>query len=146
MTDEIFRRKLIKLLKTSKIYYTNLSGQFSEYYTEDTKRKMINQKIEEIEWAKHLNNINAGLLVANNIPYIDNDFLLEAENNKLTKIIKTRTLSIDDDSTLEEIAEEISKMCNYEDFEDIERDSELYKLKQAQERGVKHTLNLLKNK
>ena len=146
MSDEIFRRKLINLLKKSKIYYINESGQFVEYYTEDNKKKLINQKIEEIEWVKNLNNINNGLLLTNNIPYIDNDLLVRNEEKKLDEIIKTRSLSINDNSTLEEISEEISKMCDYEEYENIDEDSKLYELKQAQERGIKYTLELLKRK
>lgn len=146
MSDEVFRKYLINLLKTSKLYYINMAGQYVEYYTEDNKKKELNKIIEDIEWTKHLNAINNALLIDNNIPIVDNKMVICDDEKRLDELNKTKTISINNNSTLEEIANEISKMCDYEDYEDIDEDSKLYELKLAQERGIKYTLEFLKRK
>jgi archaellum biogenesis ATPase FlaH len=146
MEDEIFRRRLIEILRTSKLYYVTLNGEYVEYYEEDNKKKRIDKILENIRWLRSISILSNSLIMEDNIPTVSEINILYEEEKKLSELNNIKTISINKNSSLEDIANEIKKMYDYEEYNYISEDTKIYELKQAKQNGVKYTLNYIRKK
>jgi len=146
MDEEIFRKYLIYLLKSSKLIYINSIGEPVTYYDLETKKnieKRITEKVSENRKTAIMCN---SLSFDEMLPKINYSLLYGEYEDELKMISNTKTMIINDDYSLEDIASLISRICEKEEYGYIDQDLKLYELKQANKGGLKGTLDYINKK
>ena len=153
MGDEELRQFLIHILKNYKVYYLEMSGRYQEYLEEEELFKKREEAFKRIEDSRNIRN-NEDYIFVNNycttetynveIPNINYQSIHFKNMKELRDILNIRPLRIKDDYSLEDIAKELSKVGDYEEFDSIYENSKLLELKYAMQKPLKERLNYLK--
>lgn len=129
--DENLRRYLIYMLKSNKIYYINKIGEYEQY----SDKERLQQEIEEIEnkisELKRLNITENSNIQKNRRPKVNYEFFIDQYKNYLEQLKDVKIIDISEDSSLNEISNEISKigLDNHEDYK-------LYQLRKIKQEGI----------
>lgn len=142
MSDEVFKKLLIYILKNYRIFYQDQMGRYEEYQNEESYNNEKNITIDKIKKYEHLKE-NSNYAYFNNygynqvtlynleISYLNYEVELVELKQKMEKLFNIKTFKLDDDYSLEEIANELSKIGS-EEYEDDEfENTNLNKLKNA---------------
>ena len=144
MDQETFRKYLIYLLKTSKLVYINSLGQTVIYYDKDIKTKTIENLTEEISKNRKASIMCNSLSFDERIPKINYNFILSDAENELKRMLNSKTMTVNEDYSLEDISNVIKSISDTEEYGYIDKDLKLYELKQAKKGGLKGTLDYIK--
>ena len=153
MSDEELRQLLIYMLKNYKVYYLEMSGRYQEYLDDEKLFKKREEAFKKIEDSRNIRN-NEDYIFVNNycttesynveIPNINYQSIHFKNMKELRDLLNIRPLRIKDDYSLEDIAKELSKVGDYEEFDSIYENSKLLELKYAMQKSSKERLNYLK--
>lgn len=153
MSDEELRQFLIYMLKNYKVYYLEMSGRLQEYLNADELSKKQEEAYNKVLNSKKLKNGDDYIFVNNygkvetyNLEIPNYNYKTVHFNNlkELQDVLSIKPLQINEDSTLEEIAKELSKVGDYEEFDSIYENSKLLELKYAMEKSPQERLKYLK--
>ena len=137
--DENLRKFLIYMLKNNKIYYINKIGEYEQYSDKERLEQEINEienKINELRWRNITENSN---VQKNKRPKVNYEFFIDQYKSYLEQLKEVETIDINEDSSLNEISNEISKigLDNYEDYK-------LYQLRSIKKQGINKELDYIK--
>ena len=145
MSNETLRKLLIYLLKKYKVYYINVFDEIVEY----KKQEDINNEIDALKKEYILNNLiataNNGLVVGNFTPFETDNSSINNYERQLNEIKSMKALNIKDNYTLEEIASELGKIGEEEDFYYYYKYSKLKELKEIMTKDTKVKLKYIQD-
>ena len=145
MSNETLRKLLIYLLKKYKVYYINVFDEIVEY----KKQEDINNEIDSLKKEYILNNLiataNNGLVVGNFTPFETDNSSINNYERQLNEIKSMKALNIKDNYTLEEIASELGKIGEEEDFYYYYKYSKLKKIKEIMTKDTKVKLKYIQD-
>lgn len=154
MSDEEFRRFLIYILNNYKIYYQDISGKYQEYIQLEKLCKEMDEVISKIDKItqrekndnyKYINTYGKDDFYNIEIPNINYKSMLFEETKKLKGLLNAKVLKIKDHYSLDDIAEELSKIGDYEEFDYIYENSKLSELKGIMNKDSKVRLKYIKD-
>ena len=144
MEREDFRKKLIKLLRQSKIYYINLYGDIEQIYHKENVNDEIKEQREFLYSLRYLNSIShitTGNSLQDNTNY---NLIIDQQIHDINSLERLNTLNVEDDYTLEDIAEVISGICDDVDYKEFNDSTILSRFKKERNKGLKYESNFLK--
>ncbi len=144
MGQEEFRKYLISLLKNSKIYYINLYGDIEPIYH---KEKINNEIKEQKDFLYNLRYLNSISHITTGNSLIDNDnynLMIDQQIRDINSLEHLNTLNIEDDYTLDDIAEVISGICDDVDYKEFNNSTIISRFKKEKVKGLKYESNFLK--
>ena len=147
MEKETYRKNLIKLLKTSKIYYINVFNEIEEYRLKEDVEKELNDAYENFEVLKTLDIWSCAFGNTSEIPQVNFGALMSARNQLIHKAKEkadnTKTVDIRDHYSIDKIADELSKIGEDDDEYYYYKYSKLKELKDARRQGSYATLKYI---
>lgn len=126
--EENIRKVLMYILKNAKLYYVNIDSEIEKIYDRNTINNDIKERKENIDLFLNLERIN------DIIPYpqkTDYRYFIDAEMNELEDIISKKSILIDDDTSIEELEEQLLNLDN-----PLYENSMLSTLKKVRKQGI----------
>lgn len=144
MDREEFRKKLIKLLKESKIYYIDFYGNINEVFDSAEISKEIQEQKDFLYNLRYLNSISH-ITTGNSLQDSANyNFMIDQQIHDINRLEGLNTLKINEDSTLDEIAEVISGICDDVDYSEFNDSTILSRFKKEKSKGLKYENDFIK--
>ncbi len=126
--EENIRKVLMYILKNAKLYYVNIDSEIEKIYDRNTINNDIKERKENIDLFLNLERIN------DIIPYpqkTDYRYFIDAEMDELEDIISKKSILIDDDTSIEELEEQLLNLDN-----PLYENSMLSTLKKVRKQGI----------
>jgi len=135
--NENFRESLIYILKNAKIYLVDINNELEKVYDKKDIIDDANEKVENINILLNLDKINELIPNENSSNY---RYLMNIEMSELDELLSKKALLINDDTTLEDISEQILNLDNPSYGRSL-----LYRLKKSKKDGIKSEYDFIRN-
>ena len=135
--NENFRESLIYILKNAKIYLVDINNELEKVYDKKDIIDDANEKVENINMLLNLDKINELIPNGNRSNY---RYLMNIEMSELDELLSKKALLINDDTTLEDISEQILNLDNPSYGRSL-----LYRLKKSKKDGIKSEYDFIRN-
>ena len=145
MDKETFRKYVINLLKKSKIYYIDFDGGINELRKTKDIEEEVREQRDFLYKLRYLNSI--GYITSNSMTVYDStnyNILINEQIDKINYLQNQNNLNIEDDYTLEDIAEVISGICDNIDYKEFNDSTILSRFKKEKAKGLKYENKFIK--
>ena len=154
MNNEEFRKLLIYILKNYKIFYLDISGKYEEYYELDKYYKQLESVYKDYNnIIKNMQNDNYRFInsygkineYSIEMPNVNYTALLKDKSKTLNELFDMKKINIQEWYSLEEIANELSKIGEKEEFDYIYEGSKLSELKKIMNQNTETKLKYIQD-
>ncbi len=124
MEKENFRRKLISLLRTSKLYYITKDKEIEKIYTQTEKEATLKAKNEMYSLLMNIEALNT-IMYGEEHLQIPIPILMNDELKELQQMSDVETIDFSYEDSLEEIAQKLSEIGK-DDLSEVEKDEQYF--------------------
>ena len=124
MEKENFRRKLISLLRTSKLYYITKDKEIEKIYTQTEKEATLKAKNEMYSLLMNIEALNT-IMYGEEHLQIPIPILMNDELKELQQMSNVETIDFSYEDSLEEIAQKLSEIGK-DDLSEEEKDEQYF--------------------
>ena len=124
MEKENFRRKLISLLRTSKLYYITKDKEIEKIYTQTEKEATLKAKNEMYSLLMNIEALNT-IMYGEEHLQIPIPILMNDELKELQQMSDVETINFSYEDSLEEIAQKLSEIGK-DDLSEEEKDEQYF--------------------